>query len=84
MKKQTEFYNHHAPLVFLLVAVVVSMASYATISTAAAEAPQLMFVQSAEDLKVDAAKSTFRLVKVNQQTLYLEKLRGSPAECGAE
>ena len=31
---------------------------------------QLMFVQSAEDLKVDPAKSTFRLVKVNQQTLY--------------
>jgi len=29
-----------------------------------------MFVQSAEDLKVDPAKSTFRLVKVNQQTLY--------------
>ena len=29
-----------------------------------------MFVQSAEDLKVDPAASTFRLVKVNQQTLY--------------
>ena len=29
-----------------------------------------MFVQSAEDFKVDAAKSTFRLVKVNQQTMY--------------
>jgi hypothetical protein len=29
-----------------------------------------MFVQSAEDLKVDPATSTFRLVKVNQQTLY--------------
>ena len=29
-----------------------------------------MFVQSAEDLKVDPAKSTLRLVKVNQQTLY--------------
>ena len=29
-----------------------------------------MFVQSAEDLKVDAAKSTLRLVKVSQQTLY--------------
>jgi OmpA family len=31
---------------------------------------QLMYVQSAEDLRVDAAKSTLRLVKVNQQTLY--------------
>jgi len=51
------------------VAGVLSIAAFATISTAA-EAPQLMFVQSAEDLKVDLAKSTFRLVKVNQQTLY--------------
>ena len=31
---------------------------------------QLMFVQSAEDLRVDAARSTLRLVKVNAQTLY--------------
>jgi hypothetical protein len=31
---------------------------------------QFMFVQSAEDLKVDPAASTFRLAKVNQQTLY--------------
>ena len=47
-----------------------SMAAFATTSTTASDAPQLMFVQSAEDLKVDPAKSTFRLVKVNQQTLY--------------
>jgi len=32
--------------------------------------PQLMFVQIAEDLKVDAAAKTFRLVKVSQQTLF--------------
>src|SRR3989304_1768436 len=32
--------------------------------------PQLMFVQTAEDLKVDAAAKTFRLVKVSQQTLF--------------
>ena len=31
---------------------------------------QLMYVQSAEDLRVDAATSTLRLVKVNPQTLY--------------
>ena len=31
---------------------------------------QLMFVQTAEDLRVDAARSTLRLVKVNAQTLY--------------
>jgi hypothetical protein len=73
MKKLSEFYQrlNHARQVFLLAAaVVLSMAACATTSTAAAEKPQLMFVQSAEDLKVDAAKSTFRLVKVNQQTLY--------------
>ena len=33
-------------------------------------APQLMFVQTAEDLKVDAAAKTFRLVNVNRQTLF--------------
>ena len=31
---------------------------------------QLMFVQSAEDLRVDAATTTLRLVKVNPQTVY--------------
>ena len=31
---------------------------------------QLMYVQSAEDLRVDAARSTVRLVKINPQTLY--------------
>jgi len=36
----------------------------------APEAPTFMFVQIAEDLKVDAAKSTLRLVKVNKQTLW--------------
>jgi len=58
----------HIPSVCLLAAVVLSLAACAT--TTSSGAPQLMFVQSAEDLKVDAAASTFRLVKVNQQTLY--------------
>lgn len=31
---------------------------------------QLMFVQSAEDLKVDPDAKTFRLVNVNQQTMF--------------
>ncbi len=73
MKKLSEFYKrlNDAHRVFLLAAVVAfSLAAFAATSTVAAEAPQLMFVQSAEDLKVDAAKSTFRLVKVNHQTLY--------------
>ncbi len=42
-------------------------------STAAAkapEAPTFMFVQVAQDMKADPAKSTLRLVKVNQQTLW--------------
>lgn len=41
-------------------------------STGSADAgkPQLMFVQSADDLKVDAAAKTIRLVKVNPQTVY--------------
>jgi hypothetical protein len=47
-----------------------SMAACCTTSTTSSESPQLMFVQSAEDLKVDAVAKTFRLVKVNQQTLY--------------
>ena len=45
-----------------------------SISANAATTPtsgaQFMFVQSAENLKVDAAKSTIRLVRVDQQTLY--------------
>jgi len=45
-------------------------ASQAPSATAAGTEAQLMFVQSAEDLRVDAAKGTLRLVRVNQQTLY--------------
>ncbi len=72
MKKLSEFYQRlsHAHLVFLLAAVVLAMAAWAAAAAVAADAPQLMFVQSADDLKADPAKSTFRLVKVNQQTLY--------------
>ena len=73
MKKLSEFYQRliYARQVFLLAAAVVfSMAAFATTSTAAPETPQFMFVQSAEHIKVDPAKNTFRLVQVNQQTLY--------------
>jgi len=45
-------------------------ASQAPGATAGGSQAQLMFVQIAEDLRVDAAKSTLRLVKVNQQTVY--------------
>ena len=75
MKNSSEFHSNlkHAGQAFLLVAVMLSMAACATTSTTSSSASdkvQLMFVQIAEDLKVDPATSTFRLVKVNQQTLY--------------
>jgi len=75
MKNFSEFYKdrNYACLVFVLAAVVLSMAACATNSTTSSTASdkiQLMFVQIAEDVKVDAATSTLRLVKVNQQTLY--------------
>jgi len=73
MKNFSEFYKRlkNACLVFLLAAFMLSMAACATTATTSStEAPQLMFVEIAEDLKVDPAKSTLRLVKVNQQTLY--------------
>ena len=57
------------PLLLLVVAALL-LAACGTTSTASSGAPQLMFVHSAEDLKVDPAAGTFRLVKVSQQTLY--------------
>jgi hypothetical protein len=54
----------------LLPAAALSLAACSTTSTASSGAPQLMFVHSAEDLQVDPAAGTFRLVKVSQQTLY--------------
>jgi len=61
-----------ACLVFLLAVVLLSVAACSgpAVNTSSSESPQLMFVQSAEDLKVDYAANTLRLVKVNQQTLY--------------
>ncbi len=72
MKNFSEFYKslNHARPAFLFVAVMLSMAACGKTSTSSSGAPQLMFVQSAEDFKVDPAKSTSRLVKVNPQTLY--------------
>ena len=62
--------NRSHQVLLLAAAVMLSVAAFSTMGMAAADSPQLMFVQSADDLKVDAAKSTFRLVKVNQQTMY--------------
>jgi hypothetical protein len=74
MKNVNEIYKklNHIPQAFILAAVMLSMAACATTSTTSpsSESPQLLFVQIAEDLKVDAAAKTLRLVKVSQQTLY--------------
>lgn len=75
MKNLNEFYrsSKNAGRAFLLVAVMLSVAACATSSTTSStssESPQYMFVQIAEDVKVDTAANTFRLVKVNQQTMY--------------
>ena len=57
----------------LLAGLMVSMTGCSTTtktSGSGSAKAQLMFVQSAEDVAVDPAKKTLRLVKVNQQTLY--------------
>ena len=57
----------------LLAAPALSLAACATTSTTSSGVPQYMFVQSADDLRVDPARSTFRVVKVSQQTLYFSE-----------
>jgi hypothetical protein len=78
MKHFRKFYkslNHICPAL-LFAALLLSMAACgktsitSKTSTPSSGATQYMFVQTAEDLKVDPAASTFRLVNVNQQTLY--------------
>jgi hypothetical protein len=59
----------------LLAGLLLSVAGCSTTSSTAKTAKtsppaQFLFVQVAQDLKVDAATKTFRLVKVNPQTLY--------------
>ena len=77
MKDLTKIFKslNHARLAFVLAGVMLSMvactcATTSTTSSTSSDKAQLMFVQIAEDVKVDRATSTFRLVKVNQQTLY--------------
>jgi hypothetical protein len=54
--------------------IVIASATMSNISVAQTTPPQqkvqLMFVQTAEDIKVDPIKKTIRLVNVNKQTLY--------------
>ena len=75
MKNLSKIFKNlnHLCLAVLLAGVMSSMVACATTSTTSSpssDKPQLMFVQIADDVKVDPATSTFRLVKVNQQTLY--------------
>jgi hypothetical protein len=60
----------HALLVTSAVAFVGCASSPAPSGDAGGSQVQLMYVQSAEDLRIDATKNTLRLVKVNPQTLY--------------
>ena len=75
MENFNEFFKklRYVRQVFILGAVILSMVACATTSTSSSpssDKAQLMFVQIADDVKVDPATSTFRLVKVNPQTLY--------------
>jgi hypothetical protein len=60
------------PYALVAAAFIAGSAGAQTSGATADKAPQaqLMFIHSAEDLKVDAATSTFRLGKVNPQTVY--------------
>ena len=70
MKTFTDFYKSlsRAGLTFLIAAAMLSLTACG--KTSASKEPQLMFVQSAEDLKVDPARNTLRMVNVNEQTVY--------------
>lgn len=72
MKKSFNHYHRlkHSRRAVLLATIILSLGAGAAISAASDDAPQLMFVQSADNLKVDAAAKTLRLVNVNQQTLF--------------
>jgi hypothetical protein len=74
VKCSDEFYQRLNRTCFvLLLAAAPAMAACAAtskIGSPTVESPQMMFVQVAEDLKVDPAAGTFRLVKISQQTIY--------------
>ena len=74
MEHFSEFYKslNYARTASLSAAVIamLSLAACGKSATPSSGAPQFMCVQTAEDLKTDSAQSTFRLVKVNPETLY--------------
>jgi hypothetical protein len=75
MKNFSEFdtsLKYVVPLTLLLATVLFmsGCASTSKTSSTSSEEPLFMFVQVAEDLKVDDAAKTFRLVSVGQQTVF--------------
>ena len=62
-------WKYACPMI-LLAGAAFSLAAFAESPPEPKQKAQLMFVQVAEDMKVDAASKTLRLVKVGQQTLY--------------
>jgi len=75
MKNLTEFYKklNQPCRAFLLAVAIFSTAACATSSTTPSTAsgtPELMFVQTADNVRVDTVAKTLRLLNVNQQTLY--------------
>ena len=73
MRRFGEFYESpgRVCLVLLLAAAMFLIAvGGPALAASSTEDAQLMFVQSADDFKLDPATKTLRLVKVNQQTLY--------------
>ncbi len=65
---------HHRTVLVAALAIVAGLGllpiCFAEIASADEPKPVFMFVQVSEDLKVDEAAQTLRLVKVNPQTLY--------------
>jgi hypothetical protein len=59
-----------APMLLVGASLALSGCSKSPESALSSAAPQFMFVQTAEDLKVDPAANTLRLVNVGQQTVY--------------
>ena len=69
LRKLCKGLSRTGPAMLLASFMLIMVVSAAT-ATAATEAPQLMFVQTADNVSVDTAAKTLRLVNVNQQTLY--------------
>ncbi len=70
MPRTTFVIPNGAKRAFLLAGVLAFLATGSVTADTSEEPIELLFVQSSEDLVVDSATSTFRLVNVNPQTIY--------------